>query len=67
MSANTTAIGANAFANCTSLNKIKIPESVTVIGQNAFAGCSKDLTIVCKSGTIAETVALGYEFKIELE
>ena len=67
MSANTTAIGANAFANCTSLKKIKIPESVTVIGQNAFAGCSKDLTIVCKSGTIAETVALGYEFKIELE
>lgn len=67
MSANTTAIGANAFANCTSLKKIKIPESVTVIGQNAFAGCSKDLTIVCKSGTIAETIALGYEFKIELE
>ena len=67
MSANTTAIGANAFANCTSLKKLKIPESVTVIGQNAFAGCSKDLTIVCKSGTIAETVALGYEFKIELE
>jgi hypothetical protein len=67
MSANTTAIGANAFANCTSLKKIKIPESVTVIGQNAFAGCSKDLTIVCKSGTIAETVALAYEFKIELE
>ncbi len=67
LSANTTAIGANAFANCTSLKKLKIPESVTVIGQNAFAGCSKDLTIVCKSGTIAETVALGYEFKIEIE
>ena len=67
LSANTTAIGANAFANCTSLKKLKIPESVTVIGQQAFAGCSKDLTIVCKSGTIAETVALGYEFKIELE
>ncbi len=67
LSANTTSIGANTFANCTSLKKIKIPESVTVIGQNAFAGCSKDLTIVCKSGTIAETVALGYEFKIELE
>ena len=61
LSANTTAIGANAFANCTSLKKLKIPESVTVIGQQAFAGCSKDLTIVCKSGTVAETVALGYE------
>jgi hypothetical protein len=67
LSANTTSIGANAFANFTALKKIKIPESVTVIGQNAFAGCSKDLTIVCKSGTIAETVALGYEFKIEIE
>lgn len=67
LSANTTAIGANAFANCTSLKKLKIPESVTVIGQQAFAGCSKDLTIVCKSGTVAETVALGYEFKIEIE
>ena len=67
LSANTTAIGANAFANCTSLKKLKIPESVTVIGQQAFAGCSKDLTIVCKSGTVAETVALGYEFKVELE
>ena len=67
LSANTTAIGANAFANCTSLKKLKIPESVTVIGQQAFAGCSKDLTIVCKSGTVAESVALGYEFKVELE
>ena len=67
LSANTTAIGANCFANCTSLKKLKIPESVTVIGQNAFAGCSKDLTIVCKSGTTAETVALSYEFKVELE
>ncbi len=67
LSANTTAIGANAFANCTSLKKIKIPESVTVIGQQAFAGCSKDLTIVCKSGTVAETVALSYEYKIEIE
>ncbi|MBQ5883191.1 MAG: leucine-rich repeat domain-containing protein [Clostridia bacterium] len=67
LSANTTSIGANAFANCTALKKIKIPEAVTVIGQNAFAGCSKDLTIVCKSGTLAETVALGYEFKIEIE
>lgn len=67
MSANTTSIGANAFANCTALKKLKIPESVTVIGQNAFAGCSKNLTIVCKSGTIAETVAIGYDFKIEIE
>ena len=67
LSANTTAIGANAFANCTSLKKLKIPESVTVIGQQAFAGCSKDLTIVCKSGTTAETVALSYEYKVELE
>jgi hypothetical protein len=50
-----------------SLKKLKIPESVTVIGQQAFAGCSKDLTIVCKSGTIAETVALSYEYKIEIE
>ncbi len=67
LSANTTTIGANCFANCTSLKKLKIPESVTVIGDNAFAGCSKDLTIICKSGTEAETVARRYEFKVDLE
>jgi hypothetical protein len=35
-----TAIGAEAFANCSSLTGITIPSSVTAIGAEAFANCS---------------------------
>ncbi len=37
---NVTAIGDNAFSNCTSLTSIVIPGTVTSIGDNAFFGCT---------------------------
>lgn len=42
-----TAIGAGAFANCTSPTKINIPASVTKIGKSAFSNCHslKEFTI----------------------
>ncbi|SHM20410.1 Leucine rich repeat-containing protein [Xylanibacter ruminicola] len=36
-----TEIGASAFYNCTSLEKITLPSTLESIGLNAFAGCSK--------------------------
>ena len=36
-----TAIGQNAFLNCTVLSNISIPNSITSIGQSAFEGCNK--------------------------
>lgn len=34
-----TTIGEEAFANCSTLTSVTIPESVTYIGRNAFHGC----------------------------
>ena len=35
-----TAIGENAFRNCTYINELAIPDTVTSIGDNAFQGCT---------------------------
>jgi len=48
---NVTSIGDNAFKECTSLEKITIPQGVTSIGDNAFQSCSSLVTI-----TIPNTV-----------
>ena len=46
---NVTAIGANAFTQCTSLTAVTIPTSVTSIGGGAFYGCSSLTSIAIPS------------------
>jgi hypothetical protein len=48
-----TAIGKQAFAECTNLTSVTIPNSVTVIGGSAFSGC-RSLTSV----TIPDSVTV---------
>ncbi len=43
---NLTAIGNNAFYNCSNLTSINIPAGVTSIGNNAFYGCGNNFTKV---------------------
>lgn len=50
-------IGSKAFANCTALTFIYIPESVTTIAPDAFIGAPDYLVIQCKKGSYAETFA----------
>ncbi|MCD8039354.1 MAG: leucine-rich repeat domain-containing protein [Lachnospiraceae bacterium] len=56
-------IDTNAFGNCTSLEKIKIPNSVTSINKDAFSG-TVGLVIYGYTGSAAETFAetYGYTF-----
>ncbi|MBQ9803141.1 MAG: leucine-rich repeat protein [Clostridia bacterium] len=48
-----------AFYNCSALQDITIPASVTLIGHAVFDGCN-DLTVVCPTGSYAETYAKSY-------
>lgn len=52
-----TAIGDNAFSNCTTLTNITIPSNITSIGNLAFAGCNikrlKILSPDCNFGNMA--------------
>ena len=45
-----TAIGDNAFYNCSGLTSISIPNGVTSIGDNAFYGCTGLSTITIPNG-----------------
>ena len=47
-----TAIGNQAFRNCTSLTSVSIPSTVTKIGSSAFSGCE-----VLQSASLGENVA----------
>lgn len=51
-----TSIGMKAFANCTKLYKIIIPDSVTEIDANAFEGSAR-VTICAPEGSRAQTFA----------
>ena len=55
-------IGAAAFADCSSLSSVVLPDTVNSIGSGAFNG-SSDLFIYCKAGSYAEEYArtTGYE------
>ena len=61
-----TSIGANAFANCTSLTQVRIPNGCT-IDRTAFSGCQAELTIFGTPGSDAEALAeeKGYNFQRE--
>ena len=56
-----TSIGEGAFANCTALETVTIPESVTSINECAFGawdGSYPENVVICgKSGSVAETYA----------
>ncbi|MFA6199625.1 MAG: leucine-rich repeat protein [Bacteroidales bacterium] len=48
---NVISIGIGTFQNCSELNSINIPNSVTLIGAWAFDCCSRLTSITCKSTT----------------
>jgi hypothetical protein len=54
---NLTLIGPNAFDNCTALNSIPIPNSVTKISALAFQSCTSLTSISIPSGIIVEVTA----------
>ena len=50
-----TVVGNKAFANCTGLISVAIPESVTTIGDSTFIGCCNlRLTLICRNTNPAE-------------
>ena len=61
LSENTVSIGKNAFADCPKLARIYIPEATTDIDPAAFGELSS-LTIVGKTGSVAETFASTHGF-----
>ncbi len=64
LSSIVTKIYNKAFANCTNLSKIIIPQSVASIGDNAFEGCDK-LTIWCYAGSYAEAYAINHGIPVK--
>ncbi|MBQ8150436.1 MAG: leucine-rich repeat domain-containing protein [Clostridia bacterium] len=58
-----TAIGSKAFANCTALERIYIPASVTTIAPDAFDGCHP---IICApAGSVAAAFGAAAGFTVE--
>ena len=66
LSENTKAIDRLAFANCTSLNELKIPESVTEISEDAFQNIESQLTICGEKGSYAEKYAENNDIKFSV-
>ncbi len=53
---NVTAIWNRLFLNCTSLKKIKLPETITAIGSHAFASCKSLTGELDLSQTVVNTI-----------
>ena len=47
-------LGERAFADCTELNNIVIPDNVKEIGENAFTGTDRQFIVQCSFGSYAE-------------
>lgn len=63
---DTTNIEIYAFCDCNNLTQIYIPDSVKTINGTAFYQCEK-ISIICKSGSIAETFAKEKEISYEVD
>ena len=70
VAAGTTAVGAGAFENATSLRRVILPEGLTAIGDEAFDGCANlvDMAIpdsVARglTGTGLDTIELGTQVR----
>lgn len=48
-----TEIEDEAFAGCSALNVVSVPEDVSAVGENAFSGCGEALLIVTGAGSEA--------------
>ena len=60
---NITTIVYGAFADCTALTSVNLPDTVKTLGPKSFANCNelKDITVP-KSVTLIEDMAIGYYF-----
>ena len=56
-----TAIANNAFANCTLISKLVIPDSIKTIGSSAFAGCTslKEIELPNTIETLSNGIFMG--------
>lgn len=54
-----TAIGANAFENCTGITEVVIPATVNTIAENAFVGCTNITKITFKGSATGRELAIG--------
>ena len=61
----THSIGNRAFANCSSLTDIYIPFDVSELGESIFDGCTDALSVLCTSGSPAESYCREYGINIK--
>ena len=59
---STEILGMHAFSDCIRLKAVYIPESVKVISETAFDGCPREMVILGRSGSAAETYAEKQKF-----
>lgn len=63
---NITAIGEDAFKNCSLIKSITIPETVRMIEDSAFGGCSENLVLKVKKDSAGLEIAKKLKIKYEI-